>query len=186
MFVHRVFTLCNGSGPQIAATTGNLHLKEMLDGCYGVVNNHSWTGPAHDFAYAFSHLGAVAVHGTFFASALVVCKPAPFKSGCGILQQFAACRAQCLVTFFFAAVQSYHLFHYLFFFAYSAHGSFVVAFVACLVLPVVGCIWRQARLLKEKGGRHALVCRPHYVCIVAVTVQFSRLSTVSSWHPPFS
>ena len=42
----------------------------MLDGGEGVVEEHTWTGPAHHRLNAGFHVGSVAVYGAFAAGGL--------------------------------------------------------------------------------------------------------------------
>ena len=44
--------------------------EEMLDGGEGVVEEHTWTGPAHHRLNASFHVGSVAVYGAFAAGGL--------------------------------------------------------------------------------------------------------------------
>ena len=50
---------------------GELELaEEVLDGGEGVVEEHTWTGPAHHRLNASLHVGSVAVYGAFATSGL--------------------------------------------------------------------------------------------------------------------
>ena len=50
---------------------GGLELaEEVLDGGEGVVEEHTWTGPAHHRLNAGFHVGSVAVYGAFAAGRL--------------------------------------------------------------------------------------------------------------------
>ena len=44
--------------------------EEVLDGGEGVVEEHTWTGPAHHRLNASLHVGSVAVYGAFAAGRL--------------------------------------------------------------------------------------------------------------------
>ena len=44
--------------------------EEVLDGGEGVVEEHTWTGPAHHRLNADAHIGSVAVYGAFAAGGL--------------------------------------------------------------------------------------------------------------------
>lgn len=44
--------------------------EEVLDGGEGVVEEHTWTGPAHHRLNAGAHVGSVAVYGAFAAGGL--------------------------------------------------------------------------------------------------------------------
>ena len=44
--------------------------EEMLEGGEGVVEEHTWTGPAHHRLNAGAHVGSVAVYGAFAAGGL--------------------------------------------------------------------------------------------------------------------
>ena len=59
----------------MCVSTGGLRVRlelaeEVLDGGEGVVEEHTWTGPAHHRLNAGFHVGSVAVYGAFATGGL--------------------------------------------------------------------------------------------------------------------
>ena len=84
-----------------------------------MINHHPRPSPAHNDADTLSHFIIVAVDGTFAASGLVGADAAVVEAVEGVVEQFAAGRAQCVVAFFAAAVEPDHQFDHGFLLTYS-------------------------------------------------------------------
>ena len=59
----------------MCVSTGGLRVRlelaeEVLDGGEGVVEEHTWTGPAHHRLNTGAHVGSVAVYGAFATGGL--------------------------------------------------------------------------------------------------------------------
>ena len=68
---HKAFKCLAGNFKKVVKERGKLELaEEMLEGGEGVVEEHTWTSPAHHRLNAGFHVGPVAVYGTFAAGGL--------------------------------------------------------------------------------------------------------------------
>jgi hypothetical protein len=80
-----------------------------------MIKHHSRTGEAHHFLHPSPHIGLVAVHGTFPASALPLAELATVQPLVSILQQGLAVRTKRPVPFLQSAIEADHLLHRLLF-----------------------------------------------------------------------
>lgn len=76
-----------------------------------MIQQHPWSSPTHDHAYAPAHLRTVAVDRAFLASGLGGTELAPFEAVESVVTEFLALGAQGHVALFLSAVEAYHLLH---------------------------------------------------------------------------
>ena len=81
-----------------------------------MIEQHSWTGPAHDFPYPGAHVVVVAVYGAFPAGRLVGAEAAGVEPAERIIQQFGTIGAELPVALFAPAIHQYHQTDYCLFF----------------------------------------------------------------------
>ena len=126
-----------------------------------MMDNHSWSRPAHNLLDLLFHFRSIAMDGAFLAGGFVGAVTASVKAAVGIVQQLSATWAKCSVLFALLAIQAYHLLHHCFFFCYASVclNRFSIHFVKLLMIvpglrlyspDLVGscgqCVWGSIRL----------------------------------------
>ena len=90
--------------------------QQMFEGCHGVIENHPWSDPSHDVFDLCLHVRTIAMHGALFASRFVLSESASVQATVGIIQQSLTLRAERMIPFLLATVDSNHLLDHLLFF----------------------------------------------------------------------
>ena len=90
--------------------------QQVFEGCHGMIENHPWSDPSHDVFDLCLHVRTIAMHGALFASRLVLSESASVQATVGIIQQSLTLRAERMIPFLLATVDSNHLLDHLLFF----------------------------------------------------------------------
>lgn len=90
--------------------------QQVFEGCHGMIENHPWSDPSHDVFDLCLHVRTIAMHGALFASRFVLSESASVQATVGIIQQSLTLRAERMIPFLLATVDSNHLLDHLLFF----------------------------------------------------------------------
>lgn len=100
---------------------------EQVTQCgYGMIEYHAWSGPSHDFTYAFSHGAGIAVDGAMFACGLSVAVSAVVELAEGVVDESFTFGAKLAISFFPTTVKANHDGYGLLLLCYGSHGRWVM------------------------------------------------------------